>query len=569
MEAIQNALRQQTKDAISFTIGPGESQRILAILLPILKDKQQTGTRTLEGKIGVYETKNKDYQKWISYSATVCMQQHTYRKLCPAAQLPLSGTYDLALSGVSSAISASHNPTTPPSGEKATPLLGVMPVKINLGNVRVNEVSSLRVQVFNLSSHSPVWFEVEPMEEPLSIKKGATKPPGQVLRRFSYLGGELAPLGFRTVEFDCCPITRGLQKHRVAFKNTSNGKQSFVTVSLNAQPPDYISFPQLGTEAVHKNEMSFGLCYLSPNQQYAKVYALEIQSQWHDSLSLALKSNLTKQVFVFADAALSTLAKRVKLLPHSTTTVYICLQPSIQQTTQSISSTSDDGSASGTSAVPMTSTAIAAAATTTGASILTVSSAGVRLDLASTTDSKAATTQQQQQQHGLEAVDVVHSRSLIGGIRIKIYVPDRSEKLHELALRFSATVGRSVLHPLQRMIDLGRIERTFMLVTGVIPVTNLSDRFPLHFAAKRLEAAAGMVASPLSRCTFEFHALPSTVDPCGTGGVFKRELIKFGMRPHSFGLSQEWIQLSNIDCPDQVWMHQRYREETRGEENGS
>ena len=144
--------------------------------------------------------------------------------------------------------------------------------------------------------------------------------------------GLLAPHARRSSPFTVRPLEAGHHSYRFTVRLAgADGGNSIheVTgvVTATAVQPSYLAFPAIAASGVP--ELDLGNCYVDESRPYAQVAALAVENRMSRSLYLTASSNLAKQVFVFADEALTAPVADLHLPAKARATVFVALQPSI------------------------------------------------------------------------------------------------------------------------------------------------------------------------------------------------------------------------------------------------
>jgi hypothetical protein len=153
------------------------------------------------------------------------------------------------------------------------------------------------------------------------------------------------------------PVTAGKQSHSLLIRNAATqGVQDKLVISLVSKKQQYIRF--LDIQETSNPVLDLGYCYIDPKKTFVKVTPFRIENLLQEPLFISVESNLSNQVLVFQDEALTKPASsvgevttpttpttatastthsssfssdnQVSLAPRTVSVVYICLQPSLK-----------------------------------------------------------------------------------------------------------------------------------------------------------------------------------------------------------------------------------------------
>ncbi|KAH6570662.1 hypothetical protein BASA62_004240 [Batrachochytrium salamandrivorans] len=297
---------------------------------------------------------------------------------------------------------------------------------------------------------------------------------GDVETRFSFSGGPeglsdlLFPLGIhilqpmetRRFDLTILPTQRGLQTctaRLVGIVPEDTLDVIFVYYGIRAT---YLHFPTLthSKNTLSAVELDFGNCYVDPSRKYATIRALEVENLEDHDIFVSASSNLTQQCFIFSDGSLDRPMTDILMGPREVRTIFIALQPSLAGG----SANSQPSSKKMNKNSPFSST-------------------GTSREMAS---------------HISNQIDC---RTLIGGIKFVVQIRDTTQvkyadkvpkcmptpegivTLITQTLKFTATIGQSLLMVSHGLINFGVSTSINMKHMGCFWIYNLSPRLPLNY----------------------------------------------------------------------------------------
>lgn len=419
--------KNRGSDIFSVSIEPKEMQKIRAILIAhpqIDSDQEQLGTVTCEegkGVILVYEG-NREIAKKISFTALICFDKETFRQKFQSSgntipEIKIQDNKSIRFS----------DPESLEGLHKKDPL-EILEEKIDLGEFPISTPMASKFTISN-SSFQLIEFgimvrthsqEQNQIEEWISTPISNTHP----IFEFSETKGFLASKSRRIIQFTCKPTYAGSQKHTIYVRNNNTGRTKSLFVYLTPTHPVYIMFPDLNKSKT--DILDLGICYINEKQSnFSQPRSLRIQSLVKDDIYISVTSNMSNQVLVFQDKALTTPASSndqdfpensILLKGKSTCTVYVCVRPNMEK----------------------------------------------------------------------KEYEKGKCRTLSGGIRVKIH--DKKRNLGNVFLKFKAIIGKSILQVTPNIINLGCSTQQNRVYQGKFELSNQNTLLPLRYTIDTTKA---------------------------------------------------------------------------------
>jgi hypothetical protein len=451
-------------------------------------------------RIYIHEQKNTDIVKRVLVKATVCYDHATYVKCLEEEKLnpgteekPVEPSEALVdVSVRSDSVSQSTDVST-----KYTNGISLEVSVIDIGKIDLGDSKDCYFTLMNLvDSEAP--YHVHVPTEFASFVSG--------IRRF----GTLQPGEASRVDLSIKPKKVGFGVVKVHIKSSKIAEgHLIVTFVYFAVLPSYLQFslpPGTNSGLVLSDpkqgayDLDFRYCFVDSTKKFAKVVPLRVHNTTSSTIYVSAQSNLALQCFLYTDEHLevSWSSSFLKFAPLEKKTVYIALQPGLVSNTNRKEKTS-------------------------GASISTTVASDCR--------------------------------SLIGGIRVSVFVKDTEPGISKLStkspvlndglvhaythtLKFNATIGTSILVTSTKLYDFGTIWPVGSSHQGFITVTNVSHKMPLDFLVE--SSSKDLIVDKA-----QYH-----IDPVSEGSTAPElltEKIAFSLQCQGYGYFNHKLKFRNLN----------------------
>ncbi|KAL5032177.1 hypothetical protein BDV3_000767 [Batrachochytrium dendrobatidis] len=298
-------------------------------------------------------------------------------------------------------------------------------------------------------------------------------PDGSSDLRFQTAEQVLKPLETGRFDLTIIPTNRGFFVNTMAVKDSVTDQKLVVVFVYYGIQSSYLRFHTFGCSSVNTSvtatELDFGNCYVDPTRKYATIQPLEIENIADHDLNISASSNLAQQCFIFSDEALSRPAVDILMEPKKIRTLYIALQPNLSggsSTNQQQTKTPERSASS--------------------------SPTGLFREMASRISSQ------------------IDCRTLIGGIKFVVQIRDTMVNKYTLlatksiptangvmtlttqTLKFTATIGQSLLMVSHNLVNFGVSTTAGVQHTGSFWIYNLSPRLPLEYELQTTSLNLGL-----------------------------------------------------------------------------
>jgi hypothetical protein len=452
-----------------------------------------------ECSISVYinEKKNTDLLKTVVFKAYVCFDDDVYEKMKNEFQI-LPEESNL-INIPSPQMPFKEVKRAEPIGKAQTSMSVERPV-IDLGKVDLNELRDCYFVLSNQTDENINYIVSCKPEYKQFIKKLKTR-------------GHLGPHELREISLSIQPRNVGLESTQLIIRSSINFehhvtvtfiycvvKGPYLEIEKNSDDDFDLQFndPKNG---IYDLDMKY--CFVDYAKKFAKVVPVNVKNISKSKCFFSAQSNLAQQCFIFTDSKLEVMfgSNLIELAPGEVVPVYIALQPSlIQSPGANISRSIDGGSLS------------------------------------------------------------ADYRSLIGGIRFPVSIANNcpnaeliSKKIHldskgnivvyTHSLKFTATIGQSILSISNSMIDFGSEVELGQRLVGTIIIQNATSKMPLKFKLVNtskyveLENMDGFIA-PMDESIQSSHITTKSV--------------AFEFTAKKFGYYEEQITCYNLNNSSQI-----------------
>lgn len=226
--------------------------------------------------------------------------------------------------------------------------------------------------------------------------------------------GRIEGNGLLTAKVVCQPVKSGKQGYTIHLRSSRCMSASQVNVTMAPRKVHRLRLPDVPMGSI----LDMGYCFINASEG-AKVVPLRLENLFAKPLSLAFRSNLTKQVYISLSPTGDSRTDEMQLQGTRSETVYLCLRPG--------------GDAS---------------AYKNGRCREVIG--GMRISV--------------------KSMDTDMS-------------PSHSQAVQdEIMVKFRAVVGQSLLQVSTSLVDLGRLEEVGGFISGFFVVSNPSNQMPLEFS---------------------------------------------------------------------------------------
>lgn len=384
-----------------------------------------------------------------------------------------------------------------------------------------------------------------------NLSKTVSLAPGEVKRVYMTLipkriGRDSAQ--FSVTSYSCSNDSEVSSIHGADGINSSIGTTMSVKFKWFTIARTYLRFPSL----TQSTELSLGFCYVDPGKRFAKITPFIVENIYQEDVFITAISNLALQCLVFADASLETPLADILLSAGASMTVYIALQPYLNQVSSSaaprraekplviVGSGSGGGTSTGSSSASATSTAV---------------NTGV-LSAPTTSSSSLSSTDCRTLIGGIKfLVSLVHRSGgygVDGGVAVDLPAAPLNEPistnpnlfLHTIqVVKFSSLIGNSIMGVSKLVVDLGITYSLNQVCYGGFFLLNLSAKMPLEFYIERPEC---VIVSP------EEGSIAGSDGREDTSVPFSRQWITCHVTPSQYGYYSKYLYLKNRNNSSQI-----------------
>eukprot|EP00047_Mylnosiga_fluctuans_P001457 m.220435 g.220435 ORF g.220435 m.220435 type:complete len:2751 (+) comp10380_c0_seq1:111-8363(+) len=297
---------------------PGK--RIMAVSVAGVLMQAASAMGVNDGDIGqwrlvVYEKGNRDFIRSVQIFGTIKVSESDARP--PALPAP-ANTGPAAL-------------VRP--GQQGAPRLLAGPVELVHEDVELWHTLTGRFSLSNVAAdQKPVHFSILRLRDAADVVDGVLRPPQASTAVpecvFSPQHGTLLPRADVSIHYALKPLSPGPQQYVIAIFDEILQRHTLVTLRLVVRHPAYIRFPEFPD---NKPLLNFGNCHIRRGQKYVRTVPLRIENTSAVRLRMSCTSNLSQQVFIFADAGLLQPCDNIPLLPLQAMTVHVCLSPHVPE----------------------------------------------------------------------------------------------------------------------------------------------------------------------------------------------------------------------------------------------
>ena len=242
--------------------------------------------------------------------------------------------------------------------------------------------------------------------------------------------GRIEGNGSLTAKIVCQPVKSGKQGYTIHLRSSLCMSESKVNVTMAPRKVHRLRLPDVPMGSV----LDMGYCFINASEG-AKVVPLRLENIFEKPLSLAFRSNLTKQVYISLNPTGDSRTDEMQLQGAESETVYLCLRPG--------------GDAS---------------AYKSGRCREVIG--GMRISVSS--------------------IDTAMN-----------FIDSQEDVQDEIMVKFRAMVGQSLLQVSTSLVDLGRLEEDGGFISGCFVVSNPSNQMPLDFTLSAGQASLSVVRGHL------------------------------------------------------------------------
>jgi hypothetical protein len=241
--------------------------------------------------------------------------------------------------------------------------------------------------------------------------------------------GRIEGNGTLTARVVCQPVKSGKQGYTIHFRSSLCMSESKVNVTMAPRKVHRLRLPDVPMGSV----LDMGYCFINASEG-AKVVPLRLENLFTKPLSLAFRSNLTKQVYISRNPTGDSRTDEMQLQGAESETVYLCLRPG------------GDASA----------------------------------------------------YKGGRCREVIGGmRISIRSIDTTMNSIDSQDVQDEIMVKFRAMVGQSLLQVSTSLVDLGRLGEVGGFISGCFLLSNPSNQMPLDFTLSAGRSSLSVVRGHL------------------------------------------------------------------------
>jgi hypothetical protein len=139
-----------------------------------------------------------------------------------------------------------------------------------------------------------------------SASEGSVLPPESASLHLGCNHGVIPAFSQTTIDLTCSATQPGRQVYSITVRNLKTQATFSVPITMNVCRPSFVDFPTLTDD-----HLQMGSCYVaapgnnSAGTEYAKVSPLVIRNVQSKPLYIGVGTNMSSQVFVFQDEALT------------------------------------------------------------------------------------------------------------------------------------------------------------------------------------------------------------------------------------------------------------------------
>jgi len=241
--------------------------------------------------------------------------------------------------------------------------------------------------------------------------------------------GRIEGNGSLTAKIVCQPVKSGKQGYTIHVRSSRCMSASQVNVTMAPRKVHRLRLPDVPMGSV----LDMGYCFINASKG-AKVVPLRLENLFAKPLSLAFRSNLTKQVYISLSPTGDSRTDEIQLQGTKSETVYLCLRPG--------------------------------------------------------GDASAYKNGRCREVIGGMRISVKSMDNVMSSIH--------SQDVHdEIMVKFRAMVGQSLLQVSTSLVDLGRLEEVGGFISGSFVVSNPSNQMPLDFILSAGQASLSVLRGHL------------------------------------------------------------------------
>eukprot|EP00656_Telonema_subtile_P016189 TRINITY_DN18535_c0_g1_i6.p1 TRINITY_DN18535_c0_g1~~TRINITY_DN18535_c0_g1_i6.p1 ORF type:complete len:2392 (-),score=867.39 TRINITY_DN18535_c0_g1_i6:52-7227(-) len=319
---------QPQSDSITFCVNANTCQ---TILMGVRAHTPAGGTpmsphEVVLGQLSVNEVRNVDDMRTIEFDVDVMRD-------CPEHPDPalIASPTMLPSAILSPADEMSPLVLSPADLRAQNHRVTLSPEEVELGEVNVGSRARASFSISNPGLQRIQW-------RILKTVLGVDQQQVDVLS-FKPEHGELSPGGSVILKVACGPTVPGQQTHEAVVRSWPCDAEPLepadhvIRFSMVAAHKEYLSFPSLRDQI-----LDAGVLHIEPSSDTGnawedgqKVVPFQVKSMTHRTVLLTASTNMKRQAYVYADAALSQEVDRVQLQAYKGITLYFCLRPSSSQ----------------------------------------------------------------------------------------------------------------------------------------------------------------------------------------------------------------------------------------------
>jgi hypothetical protein len=323
---------KKTELGIRFAV-PGNATQIINVMMranrQVTEQKlPETGVEAGAGKFVIYESKNTDTQKRVTFAFTMNYQVEKLQlePLSPIRTSPhlmkpsVFPTKQKLPSPKADAAPLQHETISEavPAQQQSQVSLNIHPTEVDLGKVTVGETVSCQIKIENTSSTSNSGFVI--ITKPQTETK--TDTPSMKFN-FSKRNGVLGKKESCVIDISCEPQYVGPQRHNIFIQNLVTKQIHTLLIACNPHRPPPVRFPLLANLL----RLDFGNVYIDRTQKFSKIMEFPIENKRDEVVIIDASCNVPSQVHIFEDEECTIHASSLKILPFSSHVVYIALTP--------------------------------------------------------------------------------------------------------------------------------------------------------------------------------------------------------------------------------------------------
>ncbi|KAL7750535.1 hypothetical protein RI367_003871 [Sorochytrium milnesiophthora] len=504
---------KRTDRSIMFAVGPGSSKRITIQLRAATVDLSSSNTadkapENLNGCFSVYEQRNTDAVKQVTFSVILCYDHLSYMQRLQELQqvIPFMSNIDVRseqseAEARSEFVAAESDQTANATGaDGGVDVVVEGGAVIDLGRIHIGSPAQCSFVLRNKSDRIRsyrIGFEARDTNGVIVRHKRLQINPRQGFLR----GG-----GRQQVDLTLVTLTHG--QHMLDMSPISFVARVPLSLAYTATYREYIAFP---TDSIVSDCLDMGVCYADPDKRFAKVIRLPVRNITDVDIVLSVTTNLSQQMFMYEDASCEVAIGTSSLAQGATKDFFVALQPNVSSRPLLVGKRT---------------------VTTFEARDLI---GGFKFSVFE--QSKVATTAPSGTASSDSAGGAEPPRSASSPV-------STSTPLAVQSLKFQALIGQSLFSVSSRFLNFGSTQTVGKTFRGSFTIFNLSNRLPLHY-----RVTTSSPAIVLGKSEGELD---------GTDVVLAekhrrcREEISFDIQAMHVGYFFEHISVVNLHHPSQI-----------------